>query len=234
MEQPQQIKELFDEEFRFRVEGPSPLHNYVAAQIVDRLADLKDKPQPFYEQTAHPSVLSALLKENGYEEGDAPYGLIASGLKLQSMNNKAAYLKAFYTNLKKEGVFMGALLCGDTLHEMKSCLIEAEIEISHGIHPRILPMIDRLSISQLLLQAGFTHPVLDHERVVLTYPDLWALMRALRSMGLSNNLKERTRHFTRRSLFEKANELYKAKYSTNKGGIRATFDILFLHGWKEE
>lgn len=238
MEKQHQIKDIFDEGFtaqrQHRTAKTNPLHKYIHKELIERLGDLKEKPTPFTDyQPISPTLTDSLIKKD-YEQGEAPYGLITSILQLQSINNLTVTLQAFHASLKPEGLFMGVMLGGNTLHELRTCLIEAEATLSNGTRPRVIPMMNQETASNHLLQAGFAHPVLDHECVTLTYPDIWELMKALRAMSLANNLKARPRHFTRRKLFERANELYKARYPTKQGGINATFDLFFLHGWKEK
>jgi hypothetical protein len=110
--------------------------------------------------------------------------------------------------------------------------MDAEVAVTGGISPRLSPTIDLMTASQLLQRAGFTLPVADKERVTLVYPDMVALMHDLRGMGQTNAHRERLRHPTRRRLFSEAGRLYKERYSNAAGHIEATFDILYLHGWK--
>lgn len=233
-----QTKEIFDEAFgkhqRRRAATTTPLHEHIHRQLIERLADLKEKPAPFTDFQALSPVFTQELTEQGYKEGQAPYGLILSVLQLQSMNNLPAILKAFHTSLKTDGLFLASILGGNTLHELRTCLIDAETEISGGARPRVIPMIEQETASRYLIKAGFAHSVLDHERITMTYFDIWGLMKALRMMGLTNGLKDRPHHFTQRKLFERAGAIYAARFPTGSGGITATFDVLYMHGWKEK
>jgi len=162
-----------------------------------------------------------------------PFDLVTSCLALQAVNHVETELGRILSSLKEGGLFLAVLLGGQTLHELHSCLIDAEIDVSGGASPRIAPLFAMEDLSRLLVNAGFALPVVDHERVQLVYPDIYALMHDLRAHGCTNNLGERTRHLTRRALFEKANMLYKARFPAPAGGILATADLVFLHGWRE-
>ena len=102
---------------------------------------------------------------------------------------------------------------------------------SGGASPRLSPTIDAPTASALLQRAGFDLPVTDQETITLTYLDSFALMRDLRGMGETNAHAERVRHFTRRAVFAECERLYQERYGAD-GRISATFEIVFLHGWK--
>jgi len=233
MEKTSKTKDIFDETFNYKENISSTIYNFTTKQIITRLSDLNEKPNPFYDWNPKTDDLSKALIKNGYKKGNQPYGLITSNLQLQSLNNLPAILSAFYHSLKTDGLFMGVMLCDNSLNELTKCIIEAEVSINNKIYPRTIPMIGTEIISSYLLQSSFTNIVLDKEKITMTFKDAWSLMKALRSMGMTNNLKDRSRHFTRKDIFEKTNELYKQNYSTKDGGIFATFELLFLHGWKE-
>jgi hypothetical protein len=51
-------------------------------------------------------------------------------------------------------------------------------------------------------------------------------------MGQTNAHTERLRNFTRRSVFTEADLLYRERFGDAEGRIPATFEIIYLHGWK--
>jgi NADH dehydrogenase [ubiquinone] 1 alpha subcomplex assembly factor 5 len=59
---------------------------------------------------------------------------------------------------------------------------------------------------------------------------MFELMNDLRAMGESNCIANRTK-YTSRNTFLAANEIYKSVYGKD-GKIPATFQIIFLIGWK--
>ncbi len=185
---------------------------------------------------AHPLLRAAeeKLRERLADLKTPPPDLRLSCFELQRTNDLAGSLQDIYAALGQGGLFLGVMAGGESLKELRVSLMEAEIELKGGASPRIHPMADLLTLSRLLPQAGFALPVADEERVTLTYPDLFALMRDLREMVLTNRLEARSRSFAPRRLFEKAAEIYAARFPAPDGkGIAATVDLLFLHGWKE-
>ena len=67
--------------------------------------------------------------------------------------------------LKPDGLFMGCLLGGRTLQELRQALLEAESETMGGVSPRVAPFADLRDLGGLLQRAGFALPVIDSEIV---------------------------------------------------------------------
>ncbi len=120
---------------------------------------------------------------------------------------------------------------GQTLHELRACLAQAEAEITGGLSPRVLPMAEIRDLGGLLQRAGFALPVADSFTKTVLYRDAFHLMADLRAMGEANALHERLRHPTRRGVFARAAQIYAETYGTPEGLIPATFEIICLTGW---
>ena len=71
----------------------------------------------------------------------------------------------------------------------------------------------------------------DSLTLTVEYDDLPALCRDLRGMGEGNALSGRDRHFTRRGIFRRAQDLYAAHFPGMQKPIRATFELVTLTGW---
>lgn len=132
--------------------------------------------------------------------------------------------------LAPDGLFQAVLLGGQTLHELRSSLAEAETQVTGGLSPRVLPMGDIRDLGGLLQRAGLALPVADTLTIKTSYADVFALMRDLRRFGESNALAQRLRTPTRRAVFERCAEIYARTYSED-GKIIATYEFLFLSGW---
>ena len=157
------------------------------------------------------------------------FDLVLSNLGLHWVNDLPGCLLQVRRVLKPDGLFLAALLGGQTLHELRAALIEAELAASGGAGPRVSPFADVAELGGLLQRAGFALPVADSDRLTVTYGDAFGLMRELRGMGESNALNARRRAFTRRAtLFDAA-----ARYRDRCGGGRltATFQIVTLTAW---
>lgn len=160
------------------------------------------------------------------------FDMIISPLTLHNTNDLPGALTQIKTSLKKDGLFIGALLGGETLFELRQIMGEVELEYSGGITPRISPFADQPQMGALMQRAGFNLPVIDSEKITVTYENIFKLMEDLRLMGESNIILNRKKTFTPRQFFMDVNTRYLEKFSEPNGRIFATFEIIFLLGWK--
>jgi hypothetical protein len=126
---------------------------------------------------------------------------------------------------------MAALPGGDTLTELRDALGAAEVELTGGLSPRIIPFLDVRDLGGLLQRAGLALPVTDSDRITVRYDTMLDLLRDLRAMGAANPLTERSRRPSRRDLFLRAAQIYAERFSDGDGRIRATFQILSASAW---
>ncbi len=171
------------------------------------------------------------LREDMVPLADGSMDLVLSNLCLHWINDLPGALVQIRRVLQPDGLFLASLLGGETLFELRQCLMEAELAVTGGVSPRLSPTLDLPTASSLMQRAGFTLPVVDHERFTLIYPNMLALMKDVRGMGEGNAHQHRLRHATRRAVFDEAARLYQQRFSHPDGGVVASFDMLFLHGW---
>ena len=157
--------------------------------------------------------------------------LVVSALALQSANDLPGALVQIRRALAPDGLFLGCLIGGRTLHELRSVLTEAETKVRGGASPRVYPFADVRDMGGLLQRAGFALPVADSEQLTVRYPDLFALMADLRAMGATSALVARDRRPAPRSMFLEAARLYAERFADADGRVRATFEIISLSGW---
>jgi SAM-dependent methyltransferase len=162
---------------------------------------------------------------------DEAVDLVVSALGLQLVNDLPGALIQIRRALKSDGLFLGAMLGGATLTELRQCLLEAETACEGGASPRVAPFADVKDLGGLLQRAGFALPVADTDVVTVTYASPLHLMRDLRGMGATNPLVQRRRTFMRRQTLQRACEIYQARYANPDGRIKATFEIITLTGW---
>jgi SAM-dependent methyltransferase len=157
--------------------------------------------------------------------------LIVSAFALETVNDLPGVLIQIRRALKPDGLFLAALLGGDTLAELRESFAVAESELTGGVSPRVAPFPDLRDMGALLQRAGFALPVADVDRVVVRYPSPLALMADLRRMGATNPLVERRRVPLRRAVLARMMEVYADRFRDPDGRIRASFDIIWLSGW---
>jgi SAM-dependent methyltransferase len=201
-------------------------------------AALAVKPE---RQVLRLAPLPSLVGEGGYsgvvaDEEALPlkaesFDLALSLLSLQHVNDLPGVLTQIRRTLKPDGLFIGALLGGQSLTELRSAFAAAEDEIEGGASPRVAPFADLRDMGGLLQRAGFALPVTDVDTFTVRYQTMFGLLADLRAMGATNALVERRKMPLKRRVLMRAAEIYAARFADPDGRVRATFEIVFLSGW---
>jgi SAM-dependent methyltransferase len=177
------------------------------------------------------SIAAVTADEEALPFREASLDLVVSALALQFVNDLPGALIQIRRALKPDGLFVAALIGGDSLAELRETFAQAEAEVEGGVSPRVAPFADLRDLGALLQRAGFALPVTDVDRVVVRYASPLALMHDLRRMGAGNVLTERRRTPLRRATLRRVFEIYAERFADADGRIRATFEIVWLSGW---
>ncbi len=169
------------------------------------------------------------VEEDRFDFGEDRYDLCLAVGTLDSVNDLPVALQLIRRSLCKDAPFIGALVGGNSLATLRSCLIEAG-RASGRIVGRTHPRIEPSSLAQLLSAAGFAMPVVDVDRVTLRYSRLGDLIGDLRSMGMTSVLNERPPAFAKS---EPA--LLQAAFSRSSvnGKTEEILEILHFLGWSQ-
>jgi len=157
--------------------------------------------------------------------------LILSALAFQFINDLPGVLAQIRRALRPDGLFLAAMIGGDTLTELRQSFASAEAECEGGVSPRVAPFADLRDIGGLLQRAGLALPVTDVDRVVVRYDSAFSLMADIRRMGATNVLTERRRTPLRRATLKRMADIYARRFADPDGKVRATFEIVWLSGW---
>lgn len=157
--------------------------------------------------------------------------LVTSVLGLQWVNDLPGTMVQVRRALQPDGLFLGALVGGNTLHELRDVLAAEEDGATGGASPRVIPFVDVRDLGSLLQRAGFALPVTDLDTFTVRYGNLFVLMADLRAMGATNPLVDRSRKPWTKTRAVRAAQLYAERYADPDGRIRATFQILSFSGW---
>lgn len=156
--------------------------------------------------------------------GNATIGLIWSNLALQWVNDLPATFKDMHRVLEPGGLLMFSTFGPDTLHELRRSY-EGTDASTH-----VNRFIDMHDIGDMLVHAGYADPVMDMERITLTYGDVRALMRDLKAIGAHNVTQGRPGSLSGKSLLRKVEQNYES--SRVGGKLPATFEVVYGHAWK--
>lgn len=161
----------------------------------------------------------------------ASLDLIISIFDLHTINDLPGTLLQMRQALKPDGLFMACFPGGETLHELRDALVQAELKCLGGASPRVFPFVDKQQAGALLQRAGFSLPVVDSEIIAVSYRDIFHLMQDLRGMGETNSIRQRYKRFTPSRLFFEAAQHYQSQHSESDGKIKASFEMISLIGW---
>jgi hypothetical protein len=214
------------------------LRERVAGNVQERLEEINRSFTSPLIVTPTPSIWSGILPSaptipdtETLPVNEAVHDLLIHDLSLHWANDLVGQLVQSRIALAPDGLFIGTLFGGQTLHQLRTCLAEAESRLTGGLSPRIAPMGEIRDLGGLLQRAGFALPVADSDTVNISYADAFALMRDLRAMGEANALHSRLRHPTRRHVLQHAAGLYAQHFTGADGRITATFEVVTLTGW---
>jgi len=161
------------------------------------------------------------------------FDLVVSSLSMHWINDLPGALAQINHVLKPDCAFVGAMLGGDTLFELRTSLQLAEQERRGGISPHVSPLADVRDVGGLMQRAGFKMLTIDVDDIVVDYPDSFALMQDLQTMGESNAVVGREMGAIGRDVLLAADAIYKQLHGNDDGSIPATFRIIYMIGWRE-
>lgn len=149
--------------------------------------------------------------------------MLWSSLALQWANDTGSCLREWHRVLAPGGLLVFATFGPDTLKELR----QSFAQVDGGAH--VSPFVDMHDIGDMLVHAGFQHPVMEMEMLTLTYSDLKSLMRDLKGIGAHNALTNRSRGMMGKSAWAKLEAAYDA--FRRDGRLPATYEVIYGHAW---
>jgi SAM-dependent methyltransferase len=213
------------------------LHDLAADEIEERLAEVNRRFTEIAVVTGHPSVWRTRYRDARIVPDDdlldltpGAHDLVIHAFGLHWANDPVGQLVQARRALRPDGLLLCVSFGGQTLSELRAALAEAEVALTGGLSPRVLPMGEIRDLGALLQRAGLALPVADSVIQTVTYGTAFALLRDLRAMGETNAMTARALRTPRR-LFDEAERVYATAFPVEGARIRATFELVFLTGW---
>lgn len=178
--------------------------------------------------------------ETSYVIGDEEYlpvkensvDLVISCLGLHWTNDLPGAMIQSRLALKPDGLFLAAILGGETLRELRIACTIAQMEREGGISPRLSPLAQVRDAGNLLTRAGFTLPGVDVDEYTVRYSSALELIEHLRAMGETSALLQRSKVLKKDTALATA-AIYESMFAAEDGTIPATFQIIYMTGWRE-
>lgn len=159
--------------------------------------------------------------------GAQSFDLVFSSAAIQWSADPAAALAEMHRVLRPGGLLMFSSFGPDTLHELRAAWAEVD-----GM-PHVHPFIDMHDYGDMAVAAGLADPVMDVERLTLTYANTNALMRDLKAIGANNAASDRVRRLTGRARLRALTEAYE-RFRDTSGRLPATYEVIYGHAWGAE
>jgi malonyl-CoA O-methyltransferase len=155
---------------------------------------------------------------------DGSFDLVFSNLMLQWCVDIEATFGELQRVLRPGGLLLFTSFGPDTLHELRSSWASVD-GYSH-----VNAFLDMHDVGDALVRTQFSDPVMDIERLTVTYPDVWQLMRELKQIGAHNVTAGRPRGLTGKSHMQRLVEAYER--FRREGVLPASYEIVNGHAWR--
>lgn len=150
--------------------------------------------------------------------------MVWSNLALQWCNDLPTTFGELHRVLRNDGLLIFSTFGPDTLHELRTAFAAVDD------HPHVNRFIDMHDIGDMLLAAGFADPVMEMERLTLTYDDVRGVMQDLRAIGAHNASLARARGLMGKAAWRRVRENYERLRRAGK--LPATYEVIYGHAWR--
>ncbi|VAW74948.1 Malonyl-[acyl-carrier protein] O-methyltransferase [hydrothermal vent metagenome] len=157
---------------------------------------------------------------------DASFDLVFSNLMLQWCVDIDTVFTELQRVLRPGGLLLFTSFGPDTLKELRDSWAQVD-----G-YTHVNAFLDMHDVGDALLKTRFADPVMDVERITVTYPDVWKLMRELKQIGAHNVTAGRPRGLTGKLQLQKLVSAYE-RYR-QAGVLPASYEIVNGHAWATE
>ncbi|ORY06131.1 S-adenosyl-L-methionine-dependent methyltransferase [Clohesyomyces aquaticus] len=190
----------------------------------------RDSELPFNKEiNIHRQVLTT--PETLPYEADT-FDAVLSSLSMHWINDLPSVLAQVNHVLKPDSPFIGVMMGGDSLFELRTSLQLAEQDRRGGVSTHTSPLADVRDVGGLLQRTGFNLLTVDIDDIVVGFPDIFSLMKDLQAMGESNAVLSREKGAIQRDVLLAAEGIYRELHGNNDGTLPATFRLIYMIGWK--
>lgn len=161
--------------------------------------------------------------------GSLPFGpnsidLVWSNLALHWHPQPDRVFAEWRRVLRVDGLLMFSNFGPDTFKELRTAFAELDET------PHTLPFVDMHDFGDQLVEAGFSTPVMDAERITVTYGTVEALLADVRAIG-GNPLATRRRGLIGRAAWRRMVDALEAQRGAD-GKIALSFEVIYGHAFR--
>jgi malonyl-CoA O-methyltransferase len=157
---------------------------------------------------------------------DASVDMVFSNLTLQWCQNLEQVFAEFRRVLAPGGVVFFSTFGPDTLKELRASWSQVD-DYTH-----VSAFIDMHDIGDAMVRARLAEPVMDTERLTVTYQDIKGLLTDLKQLGAHNVTRGRPRGLMGKQAFAKFMDAYETL--RRDGVLPASYEVVYGHAWAPE
>ena len=179
-----------------------------------------------HQSLAHNLANSKICADaNHLPLADNSVDMVISSLMMQWCPDLKQLFSEIHRVLKNDGLILFSTFGPDTLKELKKSwsVVDNETHVN--------TFTDMHDIGDQMLQSGFQSPVMEMERLTLTYDKVIDLMHDLKGIG-AQTVHNRSKSLTGKTKFNKMIEMYESYRKHDK--LPATYEVIYGHAWKQE
>jgi malonyl-CoA O-methyltransferase len=150
--------------------------------------------------------------------------LIFSSLAIQWCENTQLLFNELQRILSPSGCLLFSTFGVDTLCELK----QSWLSINHD--PHVNNFVDILELGDAMLQSGLTDPVMDSEKIVMEYTELFDLFKDLKQIGAHNHLHNRSKGLMTKNKLKTVQAAYE-QFKLSNGKYPASYEVVYGHAW---
>ncbi|MEL6710562.1 MAG: malonyl-ACP O-methyltransferase BioC [Pseudomonadota bacterium] len=153
--------------------------------------------------------------------------LIFSNAALQWCRDPRVAFAEMQRILRPDGLVLFTSFGPDTLFELRQAWLQCDTQ------PRVHTFRDMHDYGDQLLQSRLLDPVMDCERITMTYPQVSDILRELKLLGATYAAHERRRGLTGRAQLNALAAAYEV-YRRADGSLPVTYEVIYGHAWAGE
>lgn len=155
---------------------------------------------------------------------DESIDLLWSNATLQWCDDLNQTFAGFRRVMRSGGLLMFTTFGPDTLYELR----EAFAQVDQA--PHVNAFLDMHDVGDALMSSGFAQPVMDMEKIILTYEDVLGVMRDLKAIGVTNAHASRRRGLMGRQRLRALSAAYEV-FKDGEGRLPTTYEVVYGHAW---
>lgn len=198
-----------------------PKAQVIAADLSERMLREARREQPLLRR-----FFRIAMDANALALTDASVDLAFSNLMLAWCNHPDQVFRETARVLRPDGLFMFTSLGPDTLREVRESF--RAVDSRTHVHR----FIDMHDLGDALMRTGFAEPVMDTERLTITFDSAKALFRELKATGAANATQGRAHSLRGRAALRTVSDLLESRNTTS--GVAVTVEVVYGHAWRAQ